>query len=333
MEGDVMRTRLLAVAVAGSAVLGGAVTTPVPAAAAAPTVASKGCGHKARTGVSTKHVEVDGKEREYLLSVPKRYSPKKAAPLVFDFHGLGSNMQEQEAYSHLAERGAKDGFVVVTPNASGARLKMWTYPPFPDNDVAFVKKMLRDTQRSLCIDARRVYATGISAGGIMSTSLVCAMPGTFAAIAPVAGVNATKVCANRSPKVSVIAFHGTADPIIPYAGGAYFQGLTGGNATAARTRFTGSLQARPVETAVGEWAAYDGCSKQPSTKSVGSDVELTRYAHCDAHTAVELYTVTGGGHTWPGARSIRTERLGSVTQSIDATKLILDFFRAHPKAR
>jgi polyhydroxybutyrate depolymerase len=328
-----MKTRLLAVVVAGATLLGGAAVTATTAAAAAPAAASKGCGRKAHSGVTTKRVEVDGKQREYQLSIPKSYSPKKAAPLVFDFHGLGSNMQEQEAYSHLAERGAKQGFVVVTPNASGARLKMWVYPPLPNNDVAFVKKMLSDTQRSLCIDARRVYATGISAGGIMSTSLVCAMPGTFAAVAPVAGVNATKVCADRGPKVSVIAFHGTADPIIPYAGGAYFQGLAGGSATAARQRFTGSLQARPVEQAVAEWGAYDGCSKTPSTKSVASDVELTQYRGCDAHTAVRLYTVEGGGHTWPGARAVRAERLGSVTQSIDATKLILDFFRAHPKAR
>ena len=103
--------------------------------------------------------------------------------------------------------------------------------------------MLRTTQRALCIDPVRVFATGISNGAMFSTVLACALPGRFAAIAPVSGVNATAACRAGTPRVSVLAFHGTADPIVPYQGGDYFSG-----AAAART--SGRAQAKGVDDAV-----------------------------------------------------------------------------------
>jgi polyhydroxybutyrate depolymerase len=238
--------------------------------------------------------------------------------------------------------------VVVTPNGSGTRIKTWRFPPLSGSDVPTVTALLARTESALCIDPHRVYATGISAGGIFATSLACAMPGTFAAIAPVAGVNATKVCASGTPKVSVLAFHGTADPIVPYAGGPYFSGLTqtapaaGGSASSAasrlRARLRGNataalgraLQAHPVPEAIAGWAAFDGCSTRPRVQKVATDVQRTTEQHCRRHTGVQLYTVEGGGHTWPGARSLPGRPLGSVTTSIDASDLMLAFFRAHP---
>jgi polyhydroxybutyrate depolymerase len=300
--------------------------TAVPSAGASvPAAATRGCGRAVRPGVTTRTLTVDGVAREYLLEVPASARPRTAAPLLFDFHGLGSNMTQQAAYSELNEKGGRAGDVVITPNGTGT-LKSWKPPPIAQVDVTFVKAMLAKTESSLCIDRDRVYATGMSAGAIFSTTLPCALPGTFAAIAPVAGVNATKVCPVGTPRVSVVAFHGTADPIVPYPGGPYFSGVTRPRPGPSR-----GLQAHPVPEAVASWAAFDGCSTSPRVTRVAADVVRTTERRCRPHLAVALYTVEGGGHTWPGARNVARSRLGPVTESIDASTLMLAFFHAHPR--
>ena len=88
--------------------------------------ASSGCGRTAASGVTTQHVTVDGTDREYLLSVPAGYDDTKPAPLMFDFHGFTSSMQEQAVYTHLAEQGGQRGYVVITPNGQGDLLRRWS---------------------------------------------------------------------------------------------------------------------------------------------------------------------------------------------------------------
>jgi polyhydroxybutyrate depolymerase len=319
-----MRTRFLVPLLLAVATVTGA----VPAAAGAATTKTSGCGQKAAAGTTTRHVTVGGTDREYLLSIPDGYDPSKPAPLLLDFHGLGSNMQQQALYSSLDAKGGARGYVVITPNGQGDVLRRWSLrPTAPANpDVAFVQAMLEATNRSLCIDRNRVFSTGISNGAMFSTLLACALPGRLAAIAPVAGVNATDVCASGARRVSVLAFHGTADGIVPYAGGAYFFGVAEGSAL-------GVPAAKPVDDAAAAWAAFDGCGTPPTTSFVADDVQRVTWPHCPKRATVELYRVVGGGHTWPGAIAIRSERLGETTASISATKLMLDFFDTHPRAR
>jgi polyhydroxybutyrate depolymerase len=307
-------------------------TASVPASAS--TAPTNGCGRPVKPGVTTKAITVDGVPREYLLEITASARARRPAPLIFNFHGLGSNMTQQAAYSELSDKGGRAGYVVITPNGAGSGLKSWKFPPISDSDVRFVKAMLSTTESALCIDRNRVYATGISAGGIFATTLPCAVPGTFAAIAPVAGVNATKVCRAGTPRVSVLAFHGTADPIVPYNGGPFFSGVSRARLGASGSPTAGlgaSLQAHPVPDAIASWAAFDGCSTHPKVNRVADDVQRTTEQKCRAHLGVALYTVEGGGHTWPGAAKVTRSRLGSVTASIDASELMLDFFHAHPR--
>jgi polyhydroxybutyrate depolymerase len=305
------------------AVVVGALVVAPAAGAGAATHGLSGCGRKATAGVTTGRVAVDGVEREYLLAIPERYDPSRPAPLVFDFHGLASNMQEQSLYTKLGEEAGARGYVVITPNGQGDVLRHWSLVPSASTnpDVAFVQAMLRTATRTLCIDQRRVFSTGISNGAMFSTVLACALPGRFPAIAPVAGVNATAVCEPGTPRVSVLAFHGTADPVVPYAGGEYFSGAPVG-------RVLGVPPAKPVEAAMAAWAAFDGCRTTPTNASVGDDVEHFEWRACRGNRAVELYEVVGGGHTWPGAVAVQEARLGPTTATIDATRLILDFFDA-----
>ena len=55
------------------------------------------------------------------------------------------------------------------------------------DDVGFVRALIDSLERELEIDPRRVYATGISNGGMFAHRLACELPGVLAAIAPVAG--------------------------------------------------------------------------------------------------------------------------------------------------
>ncbi len=288
--------------------------------------ASGGCGKPAAAGVTTRHVTVGGTDREYLLSIPDGYDPAKPAPLLFDFHGLGSNMDQQSRYTNLDTQGAARGYVVITPNGQGDVLRHWSLDPSTaaNPDVAFTQSMLRTTNRTLCIDPTRVFSTGISNGAMFSTLLACALPGRLAAIAPVSGINATAVCTAGTPRVSVLAFHGTADPIVPYQGGAYFSGAPIG-------RVLGVADAKPVDDAAAAWAAFDGCGTPAAQSSVADDVQRFVWPDCPRDGAVQLYRIVGGGHTWPGGIPVGADRLGATTASIDATDLILDFFAAHPR--
>jgi polyhydroxybutyrate depolymerase len=315
-----MHTRLLALLV--SLAVAGAVAPATGADAA--TAKSSGCGKAAVPGTTTRHVAVDGADREYLLSIPDGYDPAKPAPLLFDFHGLGSNMLQQAAYTMLDQRGGARGYVVITPNGEGDLIRHWSLEPSANPDVSFVRTLLRTANRTLCIDPTRVFSTGMSNGAMFSTLLACALPGRFAAVAPVAGANAMPVCDAGTPRVGVLAFHGTADPIVPYSGGDYFSGSALGRALAAP-------QARPVDDAVAEWAAFDGCATPAAQSSIGDDVQRFVWPDCPSKGAVQLYRVVGGGHTWPGAVAVQSERLGATTSSIDATGLMLDYVDRHPR--
>jgi polyhydroxybutyrate depolymerase len=335
-----MRTRTLSLRVAAVAVTAVAcLVAPVGGTAGAATKSGAGCRKDATPGVTTQHLSVAGADRQYLLSIPESYDASKRAPLILNFHGLGSNKEEQAIYSGMNQKAGAQGYVVITPDGSGGDLKRWAFPPLPGAgaDVDFVKALLAATARTLCIDTKRVYATGMSNGAIFSTALACALPGRFAAVAPVAGVNGTKVCTAGTRRTPVLAFHGTADPIVPYSGGRYFAGAHPTDAvdptttTTARGRASDPLRAQPVDEAVANWAAFDGCGTPATTSSVASGVEHLVYPHCPAEGTVELYRVIGGGHTWPGAFPVNVARLGPTTSAIDATALMLEFFAAHSR--
>src|SRR4051812_9332937 len=114
------RTRWTRLAVGAMAVGTLVVGAAAPAGAArTPASSSKGCGAAATPGVTRKTIDIDGVTREYLLEIPPGYKARRLAPLIFNFHGLGSNMNEQAAYTNLNVKGASAGYVVITPNGSG----------------------------------------------------------------------------------------------------------------------------------------------------------------------------------------------------------------------
>jgi polyhydroxybutyrate depolymerase len=285
-------------------------------------------------------ISVGGLEREYVVHLPAGYDGTEPAPLVVNLHGFGGDIEDQDQTTDLPDAAGERGYIVVTPQgapldvpvdsaaAAGATgfegLAFWNFfgsdagditvngetIPLPDlgaDDVAFIDTLLDTVAEQYCVDDHRMFATGMSNGAGMSTTLGCELGDRFAAIAPVAGVNLSGACLGDEP-VSVLAIHGDADPIASYAGNS-LMGFALGNPS--------------VPDRMATWAAFDGCDARPAVDDSTAGLVVTRWSGCDDGTEVELWTLAGWGHQWPHATS--RDQPGV----IDATEVVLDFFDTH----
>ncbi len=211
----------------------------------------------------------------------------------------------------------KAGFITVAADGSGSPQRWFIYGPnepgFVD-DAAFVNALIDHLEAGLCVDPDRIYATGMSNGAGLSSQLACELNDRLAAVAPVAGLTyPLLLCRGKAP-MPVIAFHGTADPLVPFEGG------PGGRLM---------LSLRSINDNLKGWAQHDGCADAPASERVAADVVRESYSGCQAGTDVVLYVIEDGGHTWPNGTGERPS--GKTTRTIDATSLIWDFFAAHSR--
>jgi polyhydroxybutyrate depolymerase len=170
--------------------------------------------------------------------------------------------------------------------------------------VGFIDRLLDTMLDEYCVDSGRVFATGMSNGAGMSTTLGCELGDRFAAIAPVAGVNLSGACPGDDP-VSVLAIHGDADAIAGY-GGNNLLGLQLGNPS--------------VPDPMAAWAVYDGCDAEPTIDRSTAGLAATSWSGCDDGTDVELWTLARWSHGWPRATAAGQPGV------IDATDAVLEFF-------
>jgi polyhydroxybutyrate depolymerase len=268
-------------------------------------------------------LRVEGVERSYFLYVPASHRGTGSPALVLVFHGAGGRAQgfaRHTGFSAVAER---EGFVVVYPQGLERRWNDGRGRGSTHDDVGFVRVLVDTLRRELGVDPRRIYATGISNGAMFSYRLACDLPGVLAAIAPVAGALPVQLApgCGHTTAVSVVSFQGTAVRLVPYAGGGV-------------GRRRGSVLG--AERSIAFWGEIDGCAGQPSTTIEpdrvrdGTRVRRLEYADCREGRAVELYTIEGGGHTWPGGPGVGLI-VGRVSRELDATQLIWAFFAAHAR--
>jgi polyhydroxybutyrate depolymerase len=269
-------------------------------------------------------IEVDGLTRTYRVVVPPSYDRVRPVPLVLIFHGrlgTGKIMERMTGFSGLADR---HGFIAVYPDGVD---RTWNAGHGTGSaerrevdDVAFVSRLIDELETQFRIDRRRVFATGISNGGVFVHRLACALSGKVAAVAAVAGPLATQVAKDCRPRrpVPVLLIHGTADRLIPWEGG--------------ETKGKGRVES--VEETARFWAAIDGCPPTPEVEAVGDDVTRTSYLSPDPRRPqVVLYRVEAGGHTWPGGVELVARRLvGETNRTLDASEVIWSFFAEHPMA-
>jgi len=262
------------------------------------------------SGVTT--VEVDGEQREYRVTLPAAFEPAAPTPVILDFHGSGSAMNEEFVYSGVANAGPQRGYLVLTPQGTGSP-RGWSLAG-PGKDDAFVEAMLAAVGAGACVDPHRVFAVGISNGSAYAALMACRHPDRIAAVGMVAAT-LVSLCPVDHP-MPAIAFHGTADPIVPY---------TGGNVSGRRS----GTEAPGAESAIAQWAQRNGCSPAYDEQAIAADVTRRSWTGCADDASVQFFSITGGGHTWPGALDLAKAGkayLGATTQSISATTTFLDFF-------
>jgi polyhydroxybutyrate depolymerase len=302
-------------------------TAPPPARNAS---ASPGC-RTAATPAATDQpgtIVVGGVPRRYLLTTPAAH--RDPEPLVVDFHGYGEGDHTQSLTSQFGALGQHDGFLVVFPSGTGNPVA-WDTSTQPGNrDIAFVRALLSDLEATQCIDESRVYATGLSQGAFMTSTVACVLSGQFAAVAPVAGVQRPSHCP-ITRAVPILAFHGTADPILHFNGGIGRKVLA--NDLRVRPRPLPKLPAPRLNgpgypAHVKQWAALDGCRTSATDTRVSPHV-IRRVYPCPRGVAVQFDIILGGGHTWPGSAFSKEIRLfvGHTTSEINATATIWAFFQ------
>ena len=263
-----------------------------------------------------------GEEREYLLYVPASVDRTKPTPLVISMHG-GAMWPAAQMQTSLWNRTADEhGFIVVYPSGlRGRGPGGWHASGGPGQvrEVRFISELIDTLRASYNIDATRIYADGLSNGGGMAFVLSCTLSHRIAAVGMVGSAYLLpwEWCTDSRP-VPMIAFHGTADRQTPY---------NGGKVWIAPKPFP-SIPARTAN-----WARRNRCAPNPIDAVMAADVTRRAYTHCADDAEVVLYTIHGGGHTWPGGDALPEWYAGPTTHNIDASSLMWAFFREHPLSR
>lgn len=262
-----------------------------------------------------------GQERGFIVHVPASYREGAPVPLVLALHGGGGsmhNMARDRLYG-LVSQSEQSGWVVVFPNGDSrlaGRLATWNAGiccglarDRGSDDVGFLRAVVAEVQRRVDIDSRRVFATGMSNGGMMSYRLACEASDLFRAIASVAGTDGAEPCQPGRP-VPVFHIHAKDDDRVLFAGGS-------GSASDTHADFVS------VPATVDKWARLDRCTGPAQTVLDRPGVRCEVRTGCRDGVEVRVCVTDTGGHSWPGGRKALG---GKGSPALDATAEIWSFF-------
>lgn len=314
---------------AGGGATGGAGGSPVGGggAGASDALPSAGCEQMALypSGMTTEaELSFGGLTRTFRVHVPAS-AEVEAMPLVLMFHGGGgSGKQFEETSSKMNLVADAEGFIAVYPDGTGP-LRTWnaggccgSAVTNEVDDVGFVNALLDQLESSLCVDRRRVFAAGMSNGGMLTHRLACELPQRFAAFVPVASGDLLPECTPSEP-VPLMHIHGTEDGHVPVEGG-----LGCGPSGVAFPPLAQTMERRRTA---------NGCDATTSESFVAGDGSCEAYQGCEAD--VLLCLVEGGGHNWPGGEPpgglIDCPADGGQSTTFIASEQAWNFFKSHPK--
>jgi len=277
-------------------------------------------------GDHTRTLMMGEQKRTCIVHVPKGYDPKKPAPVVLALHGAAMNGSMMVWFSGLNRKADETGFIVVYPSGTGTGpFLTWNAGGFKGkmaegkaDDVAFIGKLLDDLATVVKVDEKRVYACGMSNGGMMCYRLAAELSDRIAAIAPVAGTIAIDESKPKRP-VPVIHFHGTKDTFVPFE--------------MAKGKTPSFMKLKGVDDSIQTWVKLNGCDEKPKIETLskdGDEMKVTRktYGGGKDGSEVILIVIDGGGHTWPG-RQPPVGLLGKSAKNISANDLMWEFFQKH----
>jgi polyhydroxybutyrate depolymerase len=268
-------------------------------------------------------LEFAGKSRPYVVHVPEGMDPAGRWPVVLALHGFAMPATLMPRFSGLSATADARRFVVAYPVGTGVpvRWNAFTDAEGAADDVGYIRAVLDDLEGFLPVDRRRVYATGMSNGGMMCYRLASELSDRIAAVAPVAGTMPPRP-AKPGRAVPLLHVHGTEDEIVPYGG--------------PKRPVGGGFAFGSVEESARAWVEANGCPTEGASEALpdadagdGCTVVRVRYGPGRVGSEVVVYKVVGGGHTWPG-REPPGKFLGRSTRDVDGGELIWEFFERHP---
>lgn len=259
-------------------------------------------------------------DRSYRIDLPAN---PQGAPVIIGLHGGGGSADQFARSSGLSRPANRQGYAVIYPEGTG-RAATWnggyccgSAQRNRVDDMAFLDAVIADATRRFGLNPERLYLTGMSNGAIMAETYAARHPGRVRAVAGVAGTMDTGRIRVKGP-VPLLHIHGTADAMVPYAGGL-------GDSSLTRTNFASVASVEAAFLAPFPMLARTEHVIDPAAD--GMRVVERNYADGRGRVQVRIQTIEGGGHAWPGSR--RAARQGA-TQDISATTEVLRFFADHP---
>lgn len=268
-------------------------------------------------------------QRRYIVHLPPDFTGNTPLPVVLVLHGGSGNYLSVQGFTRMNPISDQNDFLAVYPQGRGIAPPGFSWADgrgtTADNanidDVGFMTKLIDSLHHDYNIDTNRVYVCGFSNGGFMTQRLACEIPDQFAAIGALGCSMDTNLIQRCQPDraVPMAYFSGTADPEVPYEGGAM--------------RNPAVTPIVPVDTAVHFWVNANNCQTAepvvdvPNTvSSDNSTVKLFQYTDCDCEANVYFYKIINGGHTWPGVPIPQFPQLGNTNEDIRASEELWEFF-------
>ncbi len=291
--------------------------------------------------LTEKTIEIDGLKREYWIYLPPALSSGgslKKSPVLMMLHGGGGNAKQVyrwrgRAWKDLAE---KEGVILVFPQGldkswnDGRKSKVIGAQKKSVDDVSFLSRLIDHVLDFYNGDASRVSVAGVSNGAMMTNRLACTVPHQISSIAIVVGslAEGLKETCRLDSKLSVLILNGTADPLVPYHGGA----VTVGKGARGRVISTEAM-AQFWAGNLGFDAKRDGFTiKKLANKAIFDGIRVVKKSFRQGPYELHWYEMQGGGHTWPsGGEYLPRFLVGKTSRDIDASQIIWDFFKSHKK--
>lgn len=251
-----------------------------------------------------------GDKRNYRVHIPNGYSGSTALPVIIALHGYTESVDNFTQVTHFEEAADKHQFISVFPaGVAPFGVPGWnagsccgTAQLQGTPDVQFIRDLIDQLEADYCVDKKRIYASGFSNGGMLSHRLACELSDRIAAIGAVSGTMAIDMC-QPTRSVPVLHLHGTGDLVVGYDPGTV---------------------AKSVPDTINGWVGRNLCGMATSIVYTQGKVQCERHHGCSEGADVELCTIDGGSHEWPGGGT--ANGMGD----LNATEYIINFLMAHP---
>lgn len=265
-------------------------------------------------------IQVDGLTRTYTVNLPPNYYESSGFSLVLALHGGGGSGTQFESTNKLTEKANTAGFIVVYPDGTGT-INTWnadrccgTAMNNKVDDVKFISNLIDKLTATYKINAKKVYATGHSNGGMLSYRLACELSNKIAAIAPNGCTMVMSTPCNAARPVPILHMHSKLDQHVPYLGG-YGNGVTGISTPSLDSVFT-------------VWSTRNTCTNPKQVVFSNDKYTVTKWLSCTSNASIHYYLTNDGGHGWPGGLP-GGPNSDTPSTAINANDLLWEFFQQY----